>query len=169
MTGMGNYGIAHVWAEGDFVTRGIAVALLIMSVLSWTVIVIRSWDVMRPSVCRKDAEQAFWRSDDFNDGVKKLGRDTSSPAGNPCLASALSGQEAADHHHRGAVNKRIFSYARRSGRAPRASPIGHEPSSASRVARTFKRSVSLKSSHSHRTEPSAISERSDYQKNICIA
>ena len=33
---MQNYGLAHVWAQGDFVTRGIALALVIMSVLSWT-------------------------------------------------------------------------------------------------------------------------------------
>ncbi|MEM5387934.1 MotA/TolQ/ExbB proton channel family protein [Paraburkholderia phymatum] len=96
---MQNYGIAHVWAQGDFVTRGIAVALLIMSVLSWSVIVIKSWHVMRLKRLTKNAEQAFWHADDFNDGVKKLGSDTSSPAENPFLALALSGQEAADHHH----------------------------------------------------------------------
>jgi biopolymer transport protein ExbB len=96
---MQNYGIAHVWAQGDFVTRGIAVALLIMSVLSWSVIVVKSWNVMRLNRLTKDAEKAFWHSDDFNDGVKKLGSDTSSPSENPFLALALSGQEAADHHH----------------------------------------------------------------------
>ncbi|MPW21545.1 MotA/TolQ/ExbB proton channel family protein [Paraburkholderia sp. CNPSo 3157] len=96
---MQTYGIAHVWAQGDFVTRGIAMALLIMSVLSWSVIVIKSWNVMRLKRLTKDAEQAFWHSDDFNDGVKKLGSDTLSPAENPFLALALSGQEAADHHH----------------------------------------------------------------------
>ncbi|MGF6758867.1 MotA/TolQ/ExbB proton channel family protein [Paraburkholderia sp. GAS42] len=95
---MQNYGIVHVWAQGDFVTRGIALALLIMSVLSWSVIVIKSWNVMRLKRLAKNAEQAFWHSDDFNDGVKKLGSDTSSPADNPFLALALSGQEAADHH-----------------------------------------------------------------------
>jgi len=96
---MQNYGIAHVWAQGDFVTRGIAVALLIMSVLSWSVIVVKSWNVMRLNRLTKNAEKAFWHSDDFADGVKKLGLDTSSPAENPFLALALSGQEAADHHH----------------------------------------------------------------------
>ncbi|EIN03202.1 MotA/TolQ/ExbB proton channel, partial [Paraburkholderia hospita] len=96
---MQNYGIAHVWAQGDFVTRGIALALLIMSVLSWTVIIIKGWSVMRLKRLTKNAEQAFWQADDFDDGVKKLGCDTSSPAENPFLALALSGQEAAAHHH----------------------------------------------------------------------
>ena len=70
---MQNYGIAHVWAQGDFVTRGIAVTLLIMSVLSWSVIVVKSWNVMRLGRLTKNAEKAFWHSDDFADGMKKLG------------------------------------------------------------------------------------------------
>ena len=44
---MENYGIAHVWAQGDFVTRGIALALVSMSGLSWTVIVVKGWNVVR--------------------------------------------------------------------------------------------------------------------------
>ncbi|WP_087740297.1 MotA/TolQ/ExbB proton channel family protein, partial [Paraburkholderia piptadeniae] len=62
-------------------------------------IVIKRWNVMRLKRLTKNAERTFWHSDDFNDGVKKLGSDTSSPAENPFLALALSGQEAADHHH----------------------------------------------------------------------
>jgi biopolymer transport protein ExbB len=96
---MQNYGIAHVWAQGDFVTRGIALALMIMSVLSWSVIVIKSWNVVRLKRLTKDAERSFWHSDDFGDGVKKLGGGRSAPQDNPFLALALSGQEAADHHH----------------------------------------------------------------------
>ena len=72
-TAMQNYGLAHVWAQGDFVTRGIALALVIMSVLSWTVIVVKGWNVVRLKRLTKNAEQAFWHSDDFADGIKKLG------------------------------------------------------------------------------------------------
>ncbi|SDE34670.1 MotA/TolQ/ExbB proton channel family protein [Paraburkholderia lycopersici] len=94
---MQNYGIAHVWAQGDFVTRGIALALFIMSVLSWCVIVVKGWNVARLKRLTKNAEQQFWHSDDLADGVKKLGNGTRED--NPFLALALSGQEAADHHH----------------------------------------------------------------------
>ncbi|WJF91110.1 MotA/TolQ/ExbB proton channel family protein [Paraburkholderia bonniea] len=96
---MQNYGLAHVWAQGDFVTCSIALALLIMSVLSWSVIVIKGWNVFRLKRLTQDAEQAFWHSDDFADGIRKLGHDTSTPQNNPFLALALAGQEAADHHH----------------------------------------------------------------------
>src|SRR6201999_4484949 len=96
---MQNYGIAHVWAQGDFVTRGIALTLLIMSVLSWSVIVIKGWNVMRLKRLTKDAERSFWHSDDLADGVKKLGGGSATPQNNPFLALALSGQDAAAHHH----------------------------------------------------------------------
>jgi biopolymer transport protein ExbB len=96
---MQNYGIAHVWAQGDFVTRGIALALVIMSVLSWTVIIVKAWNVVRLKRLTRNAEQAFWHSDDFSDGIKKLGSQSSSPSDNPYLALALAGQEAAEHHH----------------------------------------------------------------------
>ena len=96
---MQSYGIAHVWAQGDFVTRAIAIALLVMSILSWMVIVIKGWNVIRLNRLTKNAEQAFWHSDDFDDGIKKLGLAASTPADNPFLALALSGKEAADHHH----------------------------------------------------------------------
>lgn len=94
---MQNYGIAHVWAQGDFVTRGIAIALTVMSVLSWSVIALKGWNVMRLKRLTKHAEQAFWHSGDFADGVRKLGNGTR--ADNPFLALALSGQEASEHHH----------------------------------------------------------------------
>jgi len=96
---MQNYGFAHLWAQGDFVTRGIALTLFIMSLLSWSVIVLKSWNVVRLNRLTRNAEGAFWHSDDFADGIKKLEEAGSKPHDNPFLALALSGQEAADHHH----------------------------------------------------------------------
>jgi biopolymer transport protein ExbB len=97
---MQSYGLAHVWAQGDFVTRGIAVVLLVMSVLSWSVIIVKGWNVVRLKRLTKNAEQAFWHSDDFMDGMKKLGLPSSTAQDNPFVALALAGQEAADHHHK---------------------------------------------------------------------
>jgi biopolymer transport protein ExbB len=96
---MQNYGLAHVWAQGDFVTRGIVLALAIMSILSWTVILVKGLNVVRLKRLTKNAEQAFWHSDDFADGIKKLSSHSSNAQDNPFLALALSGQDAADHHH----------------------------------------------------------------------
>ncbi|KAF1027030.1 MAG: Protein TolQ [Burkholderia plantarii] len=95
---MQSYGIAHVWAQGDFVTRAIALTLLVMSILSWLVIVIKGWNVMRLNRLTKNADQAFWHSDEFDTGVKKLGEAASTLQDNPFLALAISGREAAEHH-----------------------------------------------------------------------
>ena len=97
---MQSYGLAHVWAQGDFVTRGIAVTLFVMSVLSWSVIIVKGWNVVRLKRLTKNAERAFWHSDDFMDGMKKLGLPSSTAQDNPFVALALAGQEAADHHHK---------------------------------------------------------------------
>jgi biopolymer transport protein ExbB len=100
---MQNYGLVHVWVQGDVVTRAIAIALLVMSVLSWTVIVVKGWHVLRLRPLTRNAETQFWHSDDFAAGIAKLGGGDANAAGaaavNPFVALALSGQEAADHHH----------------------------------------------------------------------
>src|SRR5260370_21998377 len=98
-TAMQNYGLSHVWTQGDFVTRGILLALVIMSVMSWTVIVVKTLNVLRLKRLTKNAERAFWHSDDFAERIQKLGGESSNAQGNPYLALALSGQHAADHHN----------------------------------------------------------------------
>lgn len=38
---MQHYGVANVWQSGDLVTRAILGTLFIMSIVSWTVIVVK--------------------------------------------------------------------------------------------------------------------------------
>jgi biopolymer transport protein ExbB len=97
---MQSYGLTHAWAQGDLVTRAIALTLLTMSVLSWTVIVIKGWNIVRLGRLTKNAEREFWHSDDFANGIDTLTRALPARERNPFLALALSGQEAADHHQR---------------------------------------------------------------------
>jgi biopolymer transport protein ExbB len=93
---MQNYGIAHLWAQGDVVTRAIALTLTIMSILSWSVIAVKGWNIVSLKRLTKSTEQSFWHSDDFAQGIGKLDNGTRSD--NPFLALALSGEEAARHH-----------------------------------------------------------------------
>ena len=93
---MQNYGFTHLWEQGDFITRGIAIVLTLMSVLSWSVMIIKGWSLIRLKRLTKNAETSFWHSDNFAEAVQKLA--TSSPR-NPFLALALAGQEAIEHHH----------------------------------------------------------------------
>ena len=94
---MQHYGLANVWDQGDIVTRGILIVLLIMSVLSWTVIVVKLWNLVRIRRTTNPVQASFWDSDHFEDGLKKLGANASSHRSNPFLALALAGKEAAAH------------------------------------------------------------------------
>ncbi|WP_144158098.1 MotA/TolQ/ExbB proton channel family protein [Paraburkholderia sp. BCC1885] len=95
---MEHYGLTNVWQQGDFVTRGILIVLALMSLASWTVIVLKLWNVVRLRRAVRDTERSFWHSDDFEAGLHKLGDSGSSYTGNPLLALALSGREATEHH-----------------------------------------------------------------------
>ncbi len=87
-------GLAHLWSQGDIVTKGVAILLLLMSVASWIVIILKALDLQRYARQARSIE-SFWHAADFADGLNKLGTD---PA-NPFRALALEGREAAAHHN----------------------------------------------------------------------
>src|SRR6266702_448063 len=97
-TGMQHYGLENVWQQGDFVTRAILVALLLVSLLSWTVIVLKLWNVMRLRRIARATERAFWHAGNLEAGLHQIGNDGSPYSGNVLLALALSGKEAVEHH-----------------------------------------------------------------------
>ncbi|HEX2547195.1 MAG TPA: MotA/TolQ/ExbB proton channel family protein [Ramlibacter sp.] len=88
------FGLAHLWSQGDIVTKGVAVILLAMSLASWIVIIVKALDLRRHAREARNIE-SFWHAADFADGLNKLGTD---PA-NPFRALALEGREAAAHHN----------------------------------------------------------------------
>jgi len=87
------FGLANVWSQGDIVTKSVALLLLVMSLASWMVIIIKTLDLIKYKRLAKNAED-FWHSDDFAAGLTKLGTD---PA-NPLRQLALEGREATAHH-----------------------------------------------------------------------
>jgi biopolymer transport protein ExbB len=89
-----DFGLSHLWAQGDLVTRGVFILLLAMSLASWMVIIIKALDLRRYLRQARQIE-SFWHAADFADGLNKLGTD---PA-NPFRALALEGREAAAHHN----------------------------------------------------------------------
>jgi len=86
-------GLFNIWTQGDWVTKGVAALLLLMSLASWMVIIIKTLDLLK---YRKFAERAedFWHSEDFATALAKLGTDDS----NPFHQLALAGREATTHH-----------------------------------------------------------------------
>ncbi|HEY1611829.1 MAG TPA: MotA/TolQ/ExbB proton channel family protein [Paraburkholderia sp.] len=95
---MQHYGLANVWNEGDLVTRGILIALLFMSVLSWLVIVVKLWRIALLSRVVERGAAPFWRAASFDAAIEQLTEAAPSPERNPLLALAQAGREAAAHH-----------------------------------------------------------------------
>jgi biopolymer transport protein ExbB len=85
-------GIAHVWAQGDAVTRTVALVLLVMSLTTWIIIL---WKALDQRAQRRQAKacESFWHSADFAEAVDKLGNEP----GNPFRALAIDGREATRH------------------------------------------------------------------------
>ncbi len=87
------FGLFNVWAQGDWVTRGVALLLLGMSLASWMVILLKALDIVRYKRLARRAE-TFWHSADLAEGLNRLG-----PADdNPFRALAEEGREAVAHH-----------------------------------------------------------------------
>ncbi|EGI77876.1 MotA/TolQ/ExbB proton channel family protein [Hylemonella gracilis] len=92
------FGLSHVWSQGDWITRSVALLLLGMSIASWVVIVLKALDLMR---CRKQAAltEDFWRSTDLAEGLNRLNLPKDRhPQDNFFRALAEEGREAALHH-----------------------------------------------------------------------
>jgi biopolymer transport protein ExbB len=85
-------GLAHVWIQGDAVTRTVALVLLVMSLATWIIIL---WKYLDQRAQRQQAKacEGFWHSADFAEGLDKLGAQD----GNPFRALANEGREAARH------------------------------------------------------------------------
>ena len=85
-------GLAHVWIQGDAVTRTVDVVLLAMSLATWIIIL---WKYLDQRAQRQQARacEGFWHSADFAEGLDKLGAQD----GNPFRALANEGREAARH------------------------------------------------------------------------
>jgi len=85
-------GLLTLWTQGDGVTRSVALLLLIMSLASWMVILIKALGLRQMARDAKATEK-FWLAPDFSDGLKQLGGDET----NPFRQLAIKGQ-AADAH-----------------------------------------------------------------------
>jgi len=86
------FGLINLWLSGDWVTRFVALLLLVMSLSSWTVIVRKTLGLL---AARKQAArmEAFWHSADEAGGLAALGQE----AVNPFRSLALSGLQARAH------------------------------------------------------------------------
>ena len=90
-----NYGFSHFWAQGDAITHFIAIVLLIMSVVSWTVMIFKSWRLWTTRRQANIASNQFWHSKNLAEGVALLGNTSEA---NPFRELAQDGLNAVQHH-----------------------------------------------------------------------
>ncbi len=88
------YGLAALWAQGDAVIKGVAIALLLMSVVSWYVIATRAWRAVKLRRAARGVA-GFWHTHTFVEGMALLDQQGHD---NPFRYIALEGQAAVDHH-----------------------------------------------------------------------
>lgn len=87
------FNLMHAWQQADSVGRSVAVILLLMSVATWIVILIKGLSLMRYKGMVK-ASKDFWHSEDLAAGIQRLGN----RADNPFLRLTLEGRDAVNHH-----------------------------------------------------------------------
>jgi len=89
------YGFANLWLQGDWITKSVAVVLLVMSILSWYVMVLKGWNLVRLRRMASTAENNFWHTKSFDQGVGIL---LPNRQANPFRALAEDGADSAMHH-----------------------------------------------------------------------
>ncbi len=86
------FGLAHVRTQGDLVTKTVALLLLVMSLASWVVMILKTLDLFKFKK-QAAAVETFWHSNSLQNGLAELGSD----ADNPFRALAHAGHEATLH------------------------------------------------------------------------
>ncbi len=86
------YGLQALWQQGDFVSKGTLIILIIMSMGSWYILITKLWESFKLSSEAKAAGRSFFKSASLNEGVKTL------KAGSAFHFIAESGVNAGEHH-----------------------------------------------------------------------
>ncbi|MFO1465234.1 MAG: MotA/TolQ/ExbB proton channel family protein [Steroidobacteraceae bacterium] len=87
------YGLQALWAQGDFVAKGTLVILVVMSLLTWFIMITKFFDQKKMRGQANEAEKEFWTSGSLTDALNKL-----KGKGNPFRALAETGKHAFEHH-----------------------------------------------------------------------
>jgi biopolymer transport protein ExbB len=95
-------GLIAFWAQADAVSKSTALLLFTMSVISWYLIVSKSWRTWRARRYAERATDAFWEGEELAEAVAHM-RLTAPDS--PFTEAAAEGANAAAHHARHADGK----------------------------------------------------------------
>jgi biopolymer transport protein ExbB len=97
------YGLGALVTNGNVVSLSILAILLIMSLLTWFIMITKFFDQRRQRLQAIEAEKEFWNSSSLTDAISKL-----KGGSNPFRALAETGKQAYEYHE---VNKTRLSAA----------------------------------------------------------
>jgi biopolymer transport protein ExbB len=86
------YGIEAMWKQGDFVTKGTLVILIIMSMGSWYIMFVKVWEQHKLFRQAREVQTKFWNAGSIQEGVQQL------KEGTPFRYIAESGIKSTQHH-----------------------------------------------------------------------
>jgi biopolymer transport protein ExbB len=87
------FGLGALIQQGDLVARSTLVILLIMSLLTWFIMITKFFDQRRLRLQAIEAEKEFWNSSSLTDALGKL-----KGSANPFRALAETGKQAFEYH-----------------------------------------------------------------------
>jgi biopolymer transport protein ExbB len=86
------YGLSALWKEGDFVSRGTLVILVIMSMGSWYILIVKLFEQFRLMKESAEVGEAFWNAGSLQQGTNGLKEESA------FRFIAESGLKASSHH-----------------------------------------------------------------------
>jgi biopolymer transport protein ExbB len=86
------YGLAAMWRQGDFVSKGTLIILIIMSMASWYVIFVKLWEQQKLMKEAGVVRNGFWKANSLREGAGRLKQ------GSAYRYIAETGIEANEHH-----------------------------------------------------------------------
>src|SRR5258708_26586499 len=92
------YGLGALIANGDIIARSILLILLIMSLLTWFIMITKFFDQRRQRLQAISAEREFWDAPNLSDAIGRV-----KGGSNPFRALAETGKQAVEEHeiHKG--------------------------------------------------------------------
>ena len=75
-SGTNPYGLGDLWAKGDFVSKGLLILLAIMSVGTWYIFFVKWFEQSRMLGQANQVEKRFWSSNNLNEGIDKLAKNS---------------------------------------------------------------------------------------------
>lgn len=94
------YGFEAMWRQGDMVTKGTLIVLVIMSMGSWYIIFVKLWEQYKLMREGREATSGFWKAASLQEAAGKLKKNSA------YRYIAETGLEANDHHE-GALTEKI--------------------------------------------------------------